>query len=310
MRYSLRQLNYFLAAAKTCSVKKAAELMNVSQPSISLAIAHLEDIFELQFFIRHHAQGLSLTPAGKRFMREASQFMMHAHELETYAEELSGDVKGDLEVGCINTASAIAMPQLISNYYLKYPLPHVNCLAGNQQELLDGLKGGNFELILSYDIEVGGDYLFESLIELPPYALLSPKHELANRQSISLRELAPHPMVFMDLPMSRAYFRSMFLQLGVTPNIAYYAHNADMICSMVGNNLGFSISNTIHLNHNLTNTKSPADCAAVDGTLYRAVPIIDKTTPLHFGLVYVKQQRLTRLAKTFAEHCRTYFVKK
>ena len=57
MNYTLKHLRYFTAAAEAGSVTGASELCHVSQPSVSAAIAHLEDVFGVQLFIRHHAQG-------------------------------------------------------------------------------------------------------------------------------------------------------------------------------------------------------------------------------------------------------------
>jgi DNA-binding transcriptional LysR family regulator len=62
MQISIRTLRYFIAAAETSSVTRAARQPGVSQPSIFAAIAQIEDEFHLSRFIRHHAKGLSLTP--------------------------------------------------------------------------------------------------------------------------------------------------------------------------------------------------------------------------------------------------------
>ena len=61
LRYSLRQLRYFVVTAEVLSFTAAARLLHISQPSISTAIAELEDSFGVQLFIRHHASGLSMT---------------------------------------------------------------------------------------------------------------------------------------------------------------------------------------------------------------------------------------------------------
>ncbi|MEE1567842.1 MAG: LysR family transcriptional regulator, partial [Arenicellales bacterium] len=66
LKYSLRQLEYFAATAENQSLAKAAKWLNISQPSISKAITNLERQFSVQLFIRHHARGVSLTPAGER----------------------------------------------------------------------------------------------------------------------------------------------------------------------------------------------------------------------------------------------------
>jgi DNA-binding transcriptional LysR family regulator len=65
LRYTLRQLAYFVAAGEAGSILKAAENIHFSQPSISNAISQLEDTFGIQLFIRHHARGMSLTTSGR-----------------------------------------------------------------------------------------------------------------------------------------------------------------------------------------------------------------------------------------------------
>lgn len=70
MRYTLRQLEYFIAAGEVGSITLASERLCISQPSISTAISHLEREFGVQLFVRHHAQGLSLTPAGHKILKD------------------------------------------------------------------------------------------------------------------------------------------------------------------------------------------------------------------------------------------------
>jgi len=63
VKFSFRQLSYFIAAAETGSITLASKRANISQPAISTAISHVERELGVQLFLRHHAQGLSLTPA-------------------------------------------------------------------------------------------------------------------------------------------------------------------------------------------------------------------------------------------------------
>ncbi|MEO0361306.1 MAG: LysR family transcriptional regulator, partial [Pseudomonadota bacterium] len=66
IRYTLRQLEYFVAVGEAGSIAQASERVSVSSPSISAAIGALEAEFGVQLFVRQHAQGLSLTPGGRR----------------------------------------------------------------------------------------------------------------------------------------------------------------------------------------------------------------------------------------------------
>ncbi|RUU06854.1 LysR family transcriptional regulator, partial [Mesorhizobium sp. M6A.T.Ca.TU.002.02.2.1] len=59
LRFTLRQLEYFVAVGEAGSIAKAAEQVNVSPPSISASIAQLETEFGVQLFVRKHSHGLS-----------------------------------------------------------------------------------------------------------------------------------------------------------------------------------------------------------------------------------------------------------
>ena len=71
LRYTLRQLEYALAVNAHGSVARAAASFGVAQPSVSASLAKLEEQIGLQLFIRHHAQGVTATPQGARFLEIA-----------------------------------------------------------------------------------------------------------------------------------------------------------------------------------------------------------------------------------------------
>ena len=101
MRFTFRQLEYFVAAGETGSITLASERINISQPSISTAISNLETELGVQLFIRHHAHGLSLTPAGRRLLIEAKTLLAQASHLYDVVSEVTDIVRGQLSVGCL-----------------------------------------------------------------------------------------------------------------------------------------------------------------------------------------------------------------
>ena len=71
IHFSLRQIEYFDAAARCGGAAAAAKALQVSQPSISKAIAELESLWGEQLFVRLHARGLELTAAGALRFKQA-----------------------------------------------------------------------------------------------------------------------------------------------------------------------------------------------------------------------------------------------
>ncbi len=299
MNFTLKQLRYFAAAGETGSVTKAAVLVHVSQPSISAAIAHLEQVFGLQLFIRHHAQGLSLTPAGRRLLGEAKRLLNQAEGLSHTASELGDSLAGQLDVGCFTTLAPILMPSLIKDFCDRYPQMQIRCHEVHHEDLLEGLLGGRFEVGLAYDLNLGGDFAFDAVASFPPYAVLPPDHPLAGRGELSIAELIDEPMILLDLPHSREYFRSIFLSLGLEPRIEQRTASPHMVRGLVANGFGYSLLNA-RLEHD----------RALDGKPFRAVPLSDAVRPLRVGIVTPAEARPTRAAAAFAEHCHSAWDRK
>ena len=292
MKYTLKHLHYFAAAGETCSVTKAAGRVHVSQPSISAAIAHLEGVFGLQLFIRHHAQGLSLTPAGRRLLGETKRLLTQAESLHQYASELGESLSGHLDVGCFITLAPILMPSLIKDFCALYPDLRLRCHEVHQEDLLDGLTRGRFEVALAYDLHMSADFDFDPVASFPAYVILPPDHPLAGRAEVSLRQLVDEPMILLDLPHSREYFQSIFLSLGIEPRIEHWTASPHMVRGLVANGFGYSL-----LNARLHNDQ------ALDGKKFAAIPLSDKVRPLRLGVVTLARARLTRVATAFAAHC-------
>ena len=103
MKFTLRQLVYFIAAGETGSITLASKQLNISQPAISAAISHIERALDVQLFLRHHAQGLSLTPAGRALLRDAKRLVNQAESLHTSAADIGHHLRGELSVGWFST---------------------------------------------------------------------------------------------------------------------------------------------------------------------------------------------------------------
>jgi DNA-binding transcriptional LysR family regulator len=179
MRYTFRQIEYFVAAGDTLSITLASEKVHISQPAISAAISHLEAEFGIQLFIRHHAQGLSLTPEGMRFLREARSLLAHADELQGVARELSDTVSGQLEVACLVTLYPLLVPELLHDFRRRFRQTQVHAVPGNQAEVFTALRQGEVSLALTYDMDLPADITIEPLAPLPPIVFVAGSHPAA-----------------------------------------------------------------------------------------------------------------------------------
>ncbi|WP_417678973.1 LysR family transcriptional regulator [Roseibium sp.] len=295
MRFTLRQLEYFIAAGETGSITRAAERVSISQPSVSTAISQLEKELNVQLFIRHHAQGLSLTPVGRTLLAEAKQLLEQAETLYSVATEASDDIRGQLNVGCLTTLAPMILPELALAFTSAFPGTTIRPHVDHQETMLNGLRSAAIDVAVTYDLSIPEDIDFQPLVELPAHALFGENHPLARRSSVSLEELAELPMVFLDLPLSGEYFQALFMAEGLTPNIGYRFAHPDVIRTMVANGFGYTLANV-----------TPRSDAALDGRKVVRVRLSGSHRPMTLGVASLKSLRPSRLAEAFKAHARSF----
>lgn len=291
LRITLRQLEYFVAVCDCGSIAQAAARVNVSSPSISTAIAQLEAEFGLKLFLRRHAQALSLSPAGERFLEAARATLAQAAALGDLANDISGRVRGPLRVGCLLTFAQIILPRLRRSFVTRYPEVQFQQFERDQAELFGMLRAGRLDIALSYDLNIPPDLVFLPLIAMPPFALFAADHPLAGRAAVSPAELAPWPMVLLDLPMSAEYFLSFFNAAGVAPEIAERTRDMAVMRSLVANGFGYSVANV-----------RPLSNLAPDGGRLAFVPLSGPVRALQVGLLMVPGAEAARTVSAFVEH--------
>lgn len=290
IHYSLKQLAYFAGAAEHGSVTLAARALNVSQPSVSTAIQHLEEVLGVALFIRRHAQGLTLTPAGRRLFAEARALLTQAEELAMDAAGTGAGarVRGELQLGYFVTFAPYYLPRLLQRFGRRHPEVSVRLHEGDMESLRRALALGALDLALVYDLALGPGLAREPLAELKPYALLPAGHALARRSRIPLKALAADPFILLDLPHSREYFRAIFLAYGLEPEVRYTTPSLEMVRGLVAHGHGVGLLNI-----------RPAGDRAYDGTALACRPLVEETPALRIVLVRPAAARPTRAVDAF-----------
>ncbi len=292
-RFTLRQLEYLVAAGECGSIAAASEKLNVSSPSISASIIQLEAEFGLTLFVRKRAHGLTLTSNGERLLEQSKIVLGSASELVNLAGTVSGKVQGPLRLGGLLTFAQIIVPQLRAEFEAQYADVNISQFELNQSEIFSGLRRSEIDIALTYDLDIPSDLEFEPVVPLPPYVLLAPEHPLAALPRISVEDLTAHPMVLLDLPFSADYFLSFFSDIGVKPNITERTRDMAVMRSLVANGYGYSIANLRPLND-----ESP------DGKNLRFVPLAGDVRPMNLGLAMARGAQTSITIRAFAEHCK------
>lgn len=295
--YTLRQLEYFVAVAEAGSITRAASKVHLSQSAMSTAITDLEASLGVQLVMRHHAKGVTITAAGVEVLAFSRMLLSSAAELRDVAHGLTSSVSGTLEIGCFEVVAPYLLPPLLAQATTELPDLQIRAAEVDLADLIDGVASGRFELGIGYDLV--DDLRLETtpMFTLPPYVLVSASHDIAGRSSVNLAELADEPMVLLDLPHSRDYFRKVFAAVGVVPRVEYRSTSVETCRALVGRGLAYTVLN-LH----------SAVPMSLDGYPLAAIEVADEVPGLDVALMSPANATRTRRAGVVEAMCLELFV--
>ena len=296
LRYTFRQLEYLVAVGDAGTIALAAQRVNVSSPSISAAISQLEAEFGVQIFVRHHAQGLALTPGGRKIYNGAKRILADAAALSDLANDINEKPRGPIAIGALNTIAPLVSPAIRRSFEKQFPDASITLSEGNQAELFDMLGRAEIDVAITYDMGIPKEIAFDELVALPPFAMLPADHRFSQKQSISLNALDGEAMVLLDLPVSREYFLSVFQALDVRPNVTERTSDMSVVRSLVANGFGYS----------LVNLRTRSELAP-DGEKLAFLALEDDIRPLVLGIATKQVEHRSRIVQAFCQHARERF---
>lgn len=298
MEFSFRKLRYFVTAAEHGNVTSAAAALNVSQPSISVAIAQLEADLRVQLFLRHHSKGIALTPVGRVVVQQARDLLSRVDDFIGAVENADLEIRGNVFVGCLNYLAARYFGEILGGFNELYPEVTVQFRDLSQEDLLDGIRMGELELCVTYDLLPEDNLTITTLTDTVPYLILPANHRLAGEKAVPLKKLEDEPCVLFDLPISRRYYKSLFDAVQITPNIVYRTNTIEATRSFVGNGLGYSI-----LTHPIPSLE------VYDGKRISRVGIRDSIPAPRIVCVHHSGLKLRPVAQAFKEFLFSSFAK-
>ena len=161
--------------------------------------------------------------------------------------------------------------------------------------MIEGLRDASLDVALTYDLAIPADLQFVELGVLPPFALFSQTHDLAQRSSVSVSDLVKYPLILLDLPLSSDYFLSFFGEAGLKPWIAERTRDMAVVQSLVANDFGYSIANV-----------RPLTDLSPDGKKLHFVPLTGPVKPMRMGLLCAGGGTSSLTIRAFIDHCRGF----
>lgn len=245
---NLNQLRYFVTVAETESFTKAAVAHYISQTAITQQIKSLEEAVGSKL-VNRESRPVSLTPAGKVFLKEAREILERMDTALWRTREASTGLEGSLRIGYTKGYEHSDLSKYLRNFHREYPNVLLSCYRCDTDMLAAGLVNGEYDIIFTWDstnIRQEENLNLKVFENVPLRAALYANHPLARRKEITRKDLKQENILFMSPSgtgdsFGDAYYISLYQQAGYQPKILLRSSDMESILMMVAAEEGISI---------------------------------------------------------------------
>ena len=245
---NLNQLRYFVSVAENGSFTKAAVNHYISQTAITQQIQALEESIGAKLLDRG-SRPVSLTPAGKVFLKEAREILSRMDAALWRTREASTGLEGELRIGYTKGYEHSDLPKHLRDFHHEYPNVLISCYRCDTDRLAAGLIGGEYDVIFTWDstnILQEESLQIQTVEHVPLRVALYASHPLARRKELTRRDLKQENILFMSPSgtgdsFGDAFYIRLYQQAGYQPNILLRSNDMESILMMVAAEEGISI---------------------------------------------------------------------
>jgi DNA-binding transcriptional LysR family regulator len=272
---NLYHLELFLAVGEEGSVTRGAERVGVSQPSVSRAVADLEQALGERLFDRG-PKGVVLTEAGRVLIDYARRIFTLEQEAGEALTDLRGLESGTLSIGASTTIGDHLLPPVIAAFVASFPALRFAMEVANTEVIQAGVAGGRYDVGFTEGRVDASQFDVAVVAEDELVVFCAPSHPVARNTQTSIIEISQYPFVMRELGSgTRMLVESSFQGAGVVPLVACELGSTNAIKQAVIHDLGLGFASSL----------------AIAGEVARGDLVIVKT-PLTFN----RQLHMIRLA--------------
>lgn len=187
----------FKAVADKKSFSQAAKSLHISQPAISLQIQSLEENLGARLFDRNNKR-VALTQAGKIFYKYATQIIEMYEQAQKEIAELTGLVKGKINIGASLTIGEYVIPKIAGHFIKDHPEVNINIGIANTEEITKQLLTNTIDIGLVEGYIKHTDLIAEKFMDDELVVIVPVDHPWAKREFISVDNLLSQPFILRE----------------------------------------------------------------------------------------------------------------
>lgn len=213
------------------SFNKAAEVLYISQPTVTARIQSLERELDCRVFDRLGKQ-ISLTEKGKQFLPYAQQ-ILQIYQNGKYQIQAKGHIPNELRIGSTVSVSNYLMPHLMLHLKRRYPHITIKLTTASTEVLIDKLKSKELDLAFIRKVVNPAIQAFP-FCEDPISLYVQEGHRLAKAQSTSLEDIRQETLVFFECgSLDWMRLHRVFESMEQPPKIEYQVDNLETAKKLV-----------------------------------------------------------------------------
>ena len=289
------QLEAFVQVAAHHSFSRAAEALQLTQPSITARIQALERELGEKMFERG-GRSVRLTDAGTILLPYAERILQMVREAKESVEEVRSVQAGRLRLGSALTISTYVLPRILRTFHSRYPGVEVMVHTGRSEQVLNMLLSDEVQVGLAHslvhpDVETVDLYADEVIL------VANPDHPFAANRQATIEEVGSQPVILADRGSS--YYgltHGLFRQAGVVPNVAMELDSMEATKRMVEEGLGIALLPRVCLERELK-----------QGLLTEVAITNAPAISRQIALIYRKSRKRVRTVQAFLEVLRSIY---
>ena len=244
----MQQLRGFVYTAKLGSFSKAAEQLDLSQPSVSLQIQSLEKDLKCILFERA-GRRIRLTPDGEQLLEMAAPLVSNIESLKSdfaaRREDLQG---GELNIAAGESTLLYLLPDFVERFSRQYPQIRLNFHNVTGRDGLRMLREDEVDFAVGSMQEEPDDIRYVPVFGYPNYLITTPGHALSHQETITLADISHHGLLLPPRHLTTwRVVERVFREHGAPFNVKIEAGGWEVIKKYVELGLGVSIVSGICL---------------------------------------------------------------
>lgn len=241
MYIEFRLFRYFLAVAREENITKAANVLHITQPTLSRQLAQLENDLNVKLFVRGK-KNIVLTNEGMLFRRRAEEIMELVDKTQKELLEQEGMIDGTITIGHGELYAVDILARIIKNFKRKYPLINFNLYTASGEHVKERLDRGLVDIGIFLEPINKEKYEFIHMpIKERWVIVMRADDRLAEKKFITMEDLKKLPLILPSRADVRSEIANYFGDSFADLKIAFTSNLSTNSSIMVKHGLGYSL---------------------------------------------------------------------